>query len=210
MESYKAELKKYLGELAEKQELLSCMHPNGNMSPELFNQLLYNPKDILEINVARSLISLCESFFNLIDDIQYDRIKELDPHDCSIVKYYGDFIKRLKNDEDYSDLLEGRDDYSMIADFLIEGLVCGMQDPEEFFNAMMEASGYDPEEEEDIAEFMVYKNRAEAISNELNAKEELTEENKHKFIDFVEIFNNKCDALRKEDAKGLKKKKDDK
>lgn len=208
MENYKEELKKYFKELEEKKYLLANMHPNGNMSPELYNQLLYNPKSVLEINVARSLIGLCESFMELIDDIQLNNIKEIDPHDCRVVKYYGEFVKRLKNNEDYSDLLEGREDFDMVADFMLEGLVAGIQNTEEFINAMMEASGYDPDDEDDIAEFLIYKNRADAISNELNAKEELTEENKHKFIEFVDIFKNKCNDLRKDEVKELRKKKE--
>ena len=96
----------------------------------------------------------------------------------------------------------------MIADFMLECLVAGIQNTEGFINAMMEASGYDPDNEDDIAEFLIYKNRVDAISNELNAKEELTEENKHKFIEFVNIFKNKCNDLRKDEVKELRKKKE--
>ena len=207
MDNYNEELKKYLEELKDKGAILANMHPNADMSPELYNQLIYNPKDVLEINVARGLISLCESFLNLVDDVVYDRAVEIDPHDTKFVKFYGELIQRLKNNEDYSDIMIAEDDYETIIDLLLEATVCGMEDSEKFTDALIESSGYAPDDEDSILEFQVFFNRANAIMN-TKKKEELTEENKKKFVEFANLFKNKCESLKKENAKGLKKKKD--
>ena len=133
-------------------------------------EILLTPKNDRELEVAKCIFKFFDSAINLFNDINYDRVNNIDIENNESLGLLIRVINTLK--EENEEKIKEIDKYLnetlnplFAAKLMYDLIIAFSMDIEESYELLMKRTGFNPDDELDNARFQVYLNIANAMVN---------------------------------------------